>query len=102
MATTMNLKDATKVLVEESSGILAEATRIRKEADYLYDALKRLDAEMNQQREEEAARRRQQEQQMAQSAHTKAFTMLDDDEKKMAVCDPLPAGFLHEHLPCVC
>ena len=80
---TMNLKDATKVLVEESSGILAEATRIRKEADYLYDALKRLDAQMNQQREEEAARRRQQEQQMAQSAHTKAFTMLDDDEKQM-------------------
>ena len=80
---TMNLKDATKVLVEESSGILSEATRIRKEADYLYDALKRLDAEMNQQREEEAARRRQQEQQMAQSAHTKAFTMLDDDEKQM-------------------
>ncbi len=80
---TMNLKDATKVLVEESSGILAEATRIRKEADYLFDALKRLDAEMNQQREEEAARRRQQEQQMAQSAHTKAFTMLDDDEKQM-------------------
>ena len=80
---TMNLKDATKVLVEESSEILTEATRIRKEADFLYDALKRLDAEMNQQREEEAARRRQQEQQKAQSAHTKAFTMLDDDEKQM-------------------
>ena len=80
---TMNLKDATKILVEESSGILAEATRIRKEADYLYEALRRLDAEMNQQREEEAARRRQQEQQMAQSAHTKAFTMLDDDEKQI-------------------
>ncbi len=80
---TMNLKDATKVLVEESSEILAEATRIRKEADFLYDALKRLDAEMNQQREEEAARRRQQEQQKVQSAHTKAFTMLDDDEKQM-------------------
>ena len=80
---TMNLKDATKVLVEESSEILSEATKIRKEADYLYDALRRLDAEMNQQREEEAARRRQQEQQMAQSAHTKAFTMLDDDEKQM-------------------
>ena len=82
MATT-NLKDATKVLVEESSVILEEATRIRKEADFLYDALRQLDAEMNQQREEEAARRRQQEQQRAQSAHTKAFTMLDDDEKKM-------------------
>ena len=80
---TMSLKDATKELVEESSGILAEATRVRKEADFLYDALRRLDAEMNQQREEEAARRRQKEQQMAQSAHTKAFTMLDDDEKQM-------------------
>ena len=79
----VKLKDATKELVEEASGILEEATRIRKEADGLFDALKRLDAEMNRQAEEEAARRRQQEQMKAQSAHTKAFTMLDDDEKQM-------------------
>ena len=77
----VNLKDATKELVGEASGILEEATRIRKEADGLFDALKRLDSEMNRQAEEEAARRRQQEQLKAQSAHTKAFTMLDDDEK---------------------
>ena len=79
----VNLKDATKELTAEASGILEEATRIRKEADSLFDALKRLDMEMNRQAEEEAARRRQQEQMKAQSAHTKAFTMLDDDEKQM-------------------
>ena len=79
----VNLKDATKGLVEEASGILEQATRIRKDADSLFDTLKRLDMEMNRQAEEEAARRRQQEQMKAQSAHTKAFTMLDDEEKQM-------------------
>ena len=79
----VNLKDATKELTAQASGILEEATRIRKEADSLFDTLKRLDMEMNRQAEEEAARRRQQEQLKAQSAHTKAFTMLDDDEKQM-------------------
>ena len=79
----VNLKDATKELVEQASGILEEATRIRKEADSLFDTLRRMDAEMNRQAEEEAARRRQQEQLKAQSAHTKAFTMLDEDEKQM-------------------
>ena len=79
----VNLKDATKELTAEASGILAEATRIRKEADSLFETLKRMDMEMNRQAEEEAARRRQQEQLKAQSAHTKAFTMLDDDEKQM-------------------
>ena len=79
----VNLKDATKGLVEEASGILEQATRIRKEADSLFDTLKRLDLEMSRQAEEEAARRRQQEQMKAQSAHTKAFTMLDDEEKQM-------------------
>ena len=52
----VKLKDATKELVEEASGILEEATRIRKEADGLFDALKRLDSEMNRQAEEEAQR----------------------------------------------
>ena len=79
----LSLKDATKVLVEEASGILEQATQVRKNADYLYDTLKRMDMEMNRQIEEEAARRRQQEQLKAQSAHTKAFTMLDEDEKQL-------------------
>ena len=80
---TLNLKDATKVLMEDASGILEEATRVRKQADSLFETLRQIDLEMNQQKEEEAARRRQQAQQKAQSAHTKAFTMLDDDEKQL-------------------
>ena len=79
----VNLKDATKELVEGASGILEQATRIRKEADFLYDSLRSMDAEMNRQKEEEAALRKQQEQLRVQSAHTKAYTMLDDDEKQM-------------------
>ena len=80
---TLNLKDATKVLLEDASGILEQATGARRQADYLYELLRQMDQEMNLQREEEEARRRQQAQQRAQSAHTKAFTMLDDDEKEM-------------------
>jgi len=79
----VNLKDATKGLVEEASGILERATGIRKDADALFDALRRMDMEFSRQRDEEALRKKQQEQLKVQSAHTKAFTMLDDDEKQM-------------------
>ena len=79
----VNLKDATKGLVEEASSILEKATGIRREADALFDALRRIDQEINRQKDEEALRRKQQEQLRAQSTHTKAFTMLDDDEKQM-------------------
>ena len=79
----VNLKDATKGLVEEASGILERATGIRREADALFAALRQMDQEFNRQKEEEALRRKQQEQLKAQSAHAKAFTMLDDDEKQM-------------------
>ena len=79
----VNLKDATKGLVEEASGILERATGIRREADALFNTLRQMDQEFSRQRDEEAQRRKQQEQLKAQSAHTKAFTMLDDDEKKM-------------------
>ena len=78
----LSLRDATKELVESASGILEQATRTRKEADFLYNELRRMEAELNRQKEEEAARRKQREQIRAQSAHTKAFTMLDDDEKE--------------------
>ena len=79
----VSLKDATKGLVEESTAILEKAAGMRKEADYLLDALRRIDMELNRQREEEEHRRKQQEQLKVQSSHTKAFTMLDDDEKQM-------------------
>ena len=58
----VNLKDATKGLVEEASGILERATGIRKDADALFDALRRMDMEFSRQRDEEAMRKKQQEQ----------------------------------------
>ena len=54
----VDLKNATKVLVEEASGILEEATRIRKEADSLFETLKRMDMELNRQAEEADSRNR--------------------------------------------
>ena len=51
----VNLKDATKELTAEASGILEEATRIRKQADSLFDTLKRLDMETQPQRTEKSA-----------------------------------------------
>ena len=79
----VNLKDATKGLVEEASELLGRANGMRREADALLDALRQIDMEMNRQKEEEEHRRKQQEQMKAQSTHTKAFTMLDEDEKQM-------------------
>ena len=43
----LNLKDATKELVEHASGILEEATKVRKEADWLFETLKRMDNDLN-------------------------------------------------------
>ena len=77
----ISLRDATKELVEQASEILEKATAVRKSADGLFDSLKRMTAELNRQKEEETARRRHEEQMKAQSAHTKAYTMLDEDEK---------------------
>ena len=79
----VTLKDATKGLVEESSGILEKATVVRKDADALFNTLRQMDQEYSRQKEEEALRRKQQEQLKMQSSHAKAFTMLDDDEKQL-------------------
>ena len=79
----VSLKDATRELMEGASNLLEQASSVRKGADALLDALKRMDAEWNRQKEEEAARKKQQEQMRVQSAHTKAYTMLDEDEKRM-------------------
>ena len=40
----VNLKDATKGLVEEASGILGKATGIRKDADALFAAVRQAKA----------------------------------------------------------
>ena len=73
--------NVTKELVGEASEILERTRSARRDADALFDALKKIDADMNRAKEEEAARRKHEEQIRVQSTHTKAYTMLDEDEK---------------------
>ena len=78
----VSLKEVTRELADGAAEMLGRARNIRLNADYLFDALKRMDSDFSRQKEEENARRRQQEQMKAQFSHTKAFTMLDEDEKQ--------------------
>ena len=81
MATNSNLMNATKELVGQAAEMLERTRSARKNADALFDMLRRMDAEVSRQKEEEAARRRHEEQMRVQSTHSRAFTMLDDEEK---------------------
>ena len=76
-----NLVSTARELTEQSAAILAKANRARKDADMLLDELKRLDAANTRRREEVAAQRKREEQMRLQSTHSRAFTMLDDEEK---------------------
>ena len=72
------------IILQELRNLYMEALKLEAEGIKPVAAdPDRMAAEAKRQAEEEAARRRQQEQMKAQSAHTKAFTMLDDDEKQM-------------------
>ena len=79
--TKVKLKDATKELAAEAQKVLGDATRVRKGADSLVQSLKKLEGRFQREKEEAASQQRREEQQKAAAAHSKAFTMLDDEEK---------------------
>ena len=79
--TKVNKKDATKELAANASKVLNEATRMRKNAETLMQSLRKLEQSFTRQAEEVAAQKKREEQQKVLSSHSKAFTMLDDDEK---------------------
>ena len=81
MATGNNLTSKARTLVEESSDILERVTRSRRDADAMFDELKRMEASIARRKEEEAALRRREEQMRVQSTHSRAYTMLDEEEK---------------------
>ncbi len=81
MATKGNLVSTARELTEQSAEILAKATRARKDADALLEELKRMDAANIRRREEAAAQRKREEQMRMQSTHSRAFTMLDEEER---------------------
>ena len=76
-----NLMNTARELVEQSAEILAKAIRSRKDADAMFDELKRMDAAISRRKEEAAAQRKREEQIRVQSTHSRAFTMLDEEEK---------------------
>lgn len=79
--TNVKSKGATKELALEAQKVRDDATRVRKSADSLVQSLKKLEGQFQREREEAAAQQRREEQQKAIAAHSKAFTMLDEDEK---------------------
>ncbi len=79
--TKVNKKDATKELAANASKVLNEAARMRKNAETLMQSLRKLEQGFTRQAEEAAAQKKREEQQKVLSSHSKAFTMLDDDER---------------------
>jgi len=79
--TNVKSKGATKELAVDAQKVLGDATRVRKGADSLVQALKKLENRFQREKEEAAAQQRREEQQKAIASHSKAFTMLDDEDK---------------------
>ena len=79
--TNVKLKDATKELASEATKVRDEATRVRKEADDLLRLLREQENAFQRERDEEAARVRNEERQKKMSDHSKAYVMLDEDER---------------------
>ncbi|MBQ8313516.1 MAG: translation initiation factor IF-2 [Clostridia bacterium] len=79
--TNVKSKGATKELAVEAQKVLGDATRVRKGADSLVQSLKKLENRFQREKEEAAAQLRREEQQKAIASHSKAFTMLDDEDK---------------------
>ena len=79
--TRVNKKDATKELASGASKVLDQATKMRKSADALMQSLRKMENRFAREEEERAAQKRREEQEKVLSSHSKAFTMLDEDEK---------------------
>lgn len=79
--TKVKLKDATKELAQDASKVLGDALRVRKSADALVKSLRDVRDGFVRKQEEQAAKLRREEQQKVLSSHSKAFTMLDEEEQ---------------------
>ena len=73
--------DNTQELATGARKVLDQATKLRKGADSLIQSLKGLESGFAKVEEEKAAKARKEQQQKVLSSHSRAFTMLDEDEK---------------------
>ena len=84
--TKVKLKDATRELLKGAENMLGKVSSMRKNADELSQAAKKLEAKFLREEEQRRAEEKQAEQQRLLSQHTKAYTMPDTDD------EPQPAA----------
>ncbi|MDD5897760.1 MAG: translation initiation factor IF-2 [Clostridia bacterium] len=82
--TKVKLKDATRDLLKGAADTLSSVSSMRKSADELTQAARKLEAKFLREEEQRRADEKQAEQQRLISQHTKAFTMPDTDEPAQA------------------
>ena len=82
--TKVKLKDATRELLKGAEETLGSVSSMRKSADELTQAAKKLEAQFLREEEQRRAEEKLAEQQRLISQHTKAFTMPDTDEAEEA------------------
>ena len=73
--TKVKLKDATRDLLKGAGEMLSNVSSMRKSADDLTQAARKLEAKFLREEEQRKADERQAEQQRLISQHTKAYTM---------------------------
>ena len=82
--TKVKLKDATRELLKGAENVLGSVSSMRKNADELAQATKKLEAQFLREEEQRRAEEKQAEQQRLLSQHAKAYTMPDTDEAEEA------------------
>ena len=82
--TKVKLKDATRDLLKGAADMLSDVSSMRKSADDLAQAARKLEAKFLREEEQRKADEKQAEQQRLISQHTKAYTMPDTDEPAQA------------------
>ena len=82
--TKVKLKDATRELLKGAETVLGSVSSMRKNADELAQAAKKLEAQFLREEEQRRAEEKQAEQQRLLSQHAKAYTMPDTDEAEEA------------------
>ncbi len=79
--TKVKLKDATKALVADATKVREEAVRVRKGAEGLIQSLRALESGFVKANEEKEAQIKREEQLKQQNEQSKAYVMLDADER---------------------
>ena len=82
--TKVRLKDATKELLGDAETVLGSVSSMRRSADELAQAARKLEAQFVREEEQRRAEEKQAEQQRLARQHTKAYTMPDTDEPEEA------------------